>query len=96
MARAVLESAAYELQWALAGIMEAGLPVDRLWMVGGAARSPYWPNILANVTGVPINLPQYDNWPALGGAVLAGVGCGVYESTVPTTAGFIMNRGLWR
>jgi xylulokinase len=80
MARAVLESAAYELQWALSGTIEAGLPMERLWMVGGAARSPYWPNILANVTGVPINLPQYDNWPALGGAVLAGVGCGVYDS----------------
>ncbi len=80
MARAVLESAAFELRWALESIQQAGLPVERLWMTGGAAQSPHWPSVLANVTGVPISLPQYDNWPALGSAVLAGVGIGAFES----------------
>lgn len=78
MARAVLESAAFELRWALEPIRNAGLPVEQLRMVGGAANSPYWPAILADVTGIPIRLPQYDNWPALGGAVLAGVGIGAF------------------
>jgi sugar (pentulose or hexulose) kinase len=52
----------------------AGLPVAQLWMVGGAAQSPYWPQILADITNLPIQLPQYDAWPALGAAILAGVG----------------------
>ncbi len=80
MARAVLESAAFELRWALESIQQAGLPVERLWMTGGAAQSPHWPSILADVTGVPLSLPQYDNWPALGSAVLAGTGIGLFES----------------
>ncbi len=79
MARAILESAAFELRWALDPIRKAGLPIERLWMVGGAAQSPHWPRILADVTGIPIRLPQYDNWPALGTAVLAGVGIGAFE-----------------
>ena len=80
MARAVMESAAFELRWALAAIEQAGMPVDKLWMVGGAAQSPHWPAILANATGRSICLPQYDNWPALGAAILAGIGVGVFES----------------
>jgi xylulokinase len=80
MARAIMEGAAFELRWALEAIRQAGLPVDRLWMVGGAAQSPYWPGILANASNVPICLPRYDNWPALGAAILAGTGIGIFES----------------
>jgi xylulokinase len=80
MARAVMEGAAFELRWALDHIRQAGMPIKRLWMVGGAAQSPIWPNIIANVTGVPLALPQYKHWPALGAAILAGVGAGVFET----------------
>lgn len=80
MARAVMESAAFELRWALEPVLAAGLPIERLWMVGGAARSPFWPAILADVTGLPIRLPDYDNWPALGAALLAGHGLGAFAS----------------
>jgi xylulokinase len=80
MSWAVLECAAFELRWALEAIQRAGLPVERLWMVGGAAQSSHWPAVLANVTAVPINLPQYDYWPALGAAVLAGVGIKAFDS----------------
>jgi xylulokinase len=80
MSWAVLEGAAFELRWALENIQRAGLPVERLWMVGGAAQNPHWPAVLANVTAVPISLPQYEFWPALGAAVLAGVGVKAFDS----------------
>ncbi|MAT41189.1 MAG: hypothetical protein CL609_02530 [Anaerolineaceae bacterium] len=79
MARAIMESAAYELRWALERVTAANIPIRKLWMVGGAAQSPLWPTILANVTRIPIQLPQYDNWPALGAAILAGCGVGVFK-----------------
>jgi xylulokinase len=80
LARAVLESAAFELRWALELIRQAGTPIERLWLVGGAAQSPVWPNIIANITGLSLCLPQYKHWPALGAAILAGVGAGVFET----------------
>lgn len=80
MARAIMESAAYELRWALDGIVRAGIPIERLWMVGGAARSSVWPAVLADVSGIPVLLPDYDNWPALGAAILAGYGAGFFET----------------
>lgn len=80
MSRAVLEGAAYELRWALENIRQAGLPVDHLWVVGGATRSPVWPQILADVGRVPISLSQYTHWPALGAAILAGSGTGSFKT----------------
>lgn len=79
MAWAIMESAGFELRWVLEALRSSQMPVERLWMVGGAADSPHWPAILANITGVPIRLPAYDNWPALGAALLAGVGVGIYD-----------------
>ncbi len=88
MARAVMEGAAYELRWALEPIRRAGMPVEQMWMIGGAAQSPLWPSILADVTGVPLSLPQYGHWPAVGAAILAGLGAGAFESLAVAQARF--------
>ncbi len=88
MARAILESAGFELRWALEALRKAQMPLDRLWMVGGAANSPHWPGILANITGLPIHLPAYDQWPALGAALLAGVGVGLFANIAAGLAHF--------
>jgi len=80
LARAVMESAGFELRWALEPVLDAGIPVEKLWMVGGAAQSEIWPSILSNITGIPICIPDYDQWPVLGAAILAGVGTGVYQN----------------
>jgi len=88
MARAVLEGAAFELRWALDHIRQAGIPVERLWMIGGAAQSLLWPSIVADVVGVPLVLPQPAHWPAVGAAILAGVGAGAFETLAAGTAHF--------
>lgn len=80
MARAVLEGAAYEVRWALDHIREAEIPVDALWMIGGATRSSLWPQIIADVTQLPVTLPASKDWPAVGAAILAGAGVGVFDS----------------
>jgi xylulokinase len=82
MARAIMEGAAFELRWALEQVLSANIPIEKLSMVGGAAQSPLWPQILANVTGIPICLPEYDHWPALGAAILAGYGIGAFTNLI--------------
>lgn len=88
MGRAIMEGAAFELRWALEKIRQAKLPVERLWLVGGATRSPLWPSILADVSGVPFSVAEYTHWPALGAAILAGVGAGVFDSVEAGLAHF--------
>jgi xylulokinase len=78
MSRALLEGCAYEVRWALDELRAAGIPVEDLWLAGGANRSPVWPQILSDACGVPIQLASYANWAALGGAILAGLGIGAY------------------
>ncbi len=80
MARALLEGCAFEVRWALDQLAVNGLPTDQLWIAGGASASPVWPQILADVTNVPIVLADYANWAALGAAVLAGSGIGAFVS----------------
>jgi xylulokinase len=88
VARALMEGAAYELRQALEQIRCAGMPIQRMWMTGGAAQSPLWSAILADVTGVPLVLPQYKYWPAVGAAILAGLGGGAFESLAAAQARF--------
>jgi xylulokinase len=80
MGRAVLEGTAYEVRWGVENIRRAGLPVEQLFLVGGATRSLLWTQILADVVGVPLSVSTYTRWPALGAAILAGAGAGVFRS----------------
>lgn len=78
--RSVLEGVAYGLRDSF-GILDAmGVPITQVRASGGGARSELWRQIQADVTGhdhVTINI---DEGPALGVALLAGVGAGVYPS----------------
>ncbi len=80
MSRAILEGCAFEVRWFLEDLRTAGLAVDELRVSGGATGSPIWPQILADVGDVPIVVASYSSWAALGAAVLAGWGAGVYAS----------------
>jgi xylulokinase len=80
MCRSILEGCAFEVRWALDELRSAGIPVKELWLAGGANRSPVWPQILADVCGLPLQVAGYADWAALGGAILAGWGIGAYPS----------------
>lgn len=80
LTRAIMESAACEVRWSLERLRAAGMAMDQIWMIGGAAHSPHWPEIVASLTGVSVILTHYSHGPALGAAILAGVGLGVYPN----------------
>lgn len=90
MARAVMEGTAFELLWSIAEIRDRGLSVDELTMVGGAAESPLWPQIVADITGLPVVVPAGRQAAARGAAILAGIGAGVFADVA---AGFAAFRG---
>lgn len=57
-----------------------GGDMNRLVMVGGPTKSPIWPQILANVLGHTIRIPTTGaHAGALGAAILAGVGAGIFS-----------------
>jgi autoinducer 2 (AI-2) kinase len=46
---------------------------------GGAAKSPLWCQILSDVLGLPVKVPVVKEATALGTAILAGYGAGIYS-----------------
>jgi autoinducer 2 (AI-2) kinase len=58
----------------------SGVDNDTLVFAGGASKGFLWPQILADVTGKRVRIPKVREATALGGAMAAGVGAGVYES----------------
>lgn len=77
MARALCEGIAYEVRWALDALAASQMLPTRMWMAGGATQSAFWPQLIADVTGVPVLVAPNANWPARGAAILAGVGAGL-------------------
>jgi xylulokinase len=79
MNQAVLEGVAYGLRDSLEIVRSLGIPVERSKICGGGARSGVWKKILTNVLNVTLEVPEADEGPSLGGAMLAAVGCGVFR-----------------
>ncbi|MEH6811577.1 MAG: autoinducer-2 kinase [Motiliproteus sp.] len=53
---------------------------DHIVFAGGASKGFLWPQILADVTGKPVRIPKVTEATALGGAMAAAVGIGLYDS----------------
>jgi xylulokinase len=79
--QAALEASCFSLRANLAWV-EEHLPVtvDRVRALGGAVRNPVWVQMKADLTGREIEVIDLPEAAALGAAVLAGVGAGVYPS----------------
>ena len=77
LARAVMEGVAFRTAQML-----AQFPVtpsrEGLILAGGAAKSPVWSQILADITGISLRIPETPDLACVGAAILAGVGCGLY------------------
>ena len=80
MTLAVLEGVAFALRDCLEAAKKNGVKIERTKLCGGGAKSPLWRKIIANVMDMPVDIPQTEQGPSYGGAMLAMVGCGEYRS----------------
>ncbi|MFY9175755.1 MAG: xylulokinase [Caldicoprobacterales bacterium] len=80
MTQAMMEGVAFGIRDSYEIAKSLGIKVERTKMCGGGAKSPLWRRILANVLNLKVDILEAEEGPALGGAMLAAVGCGVYSS----------------
>ena len=78
MTQAVLEGVAFGLRDSLEVAKSLGIQIGRTKICGGGAKSPLWRKIIANVMNLKVDIIESEEGPALGGAMLAAVGCGEY------------------
>lgn len=80
MTQAVLEGVAFALRDSLEVAKSLGIPITRTKICGGGAKSPLWCKMIANILNLKVDKIESEEGPALGAAMLAAVGCGVYDS----------------
>ena len=56
------------------------IEITEIVFAGGASKGTLWPQILADVTGCTIKIPKVTEATALGAAMSAGVGAGIFSS----------------
>lgn len=81
MVRAIMEGLAYETRRQM-GFMEhgTGIPISEVRMYGGSARSDLWNQVFTDILGVRLCTTETVETTALGAAVCAAAGAGIYPS----------------
>jgi len=79
--RAMVEGLNYQvLDIVLALKTGLGISPNRLVAVGGATRNQFLMQNKADITGLPIEVPEVEEATTLGAAILAGIGIGLYQN----------------
>lgn len=76
--RAALEGVAFALRAAIEKVAEMGLRYEEYRLIGGGAKSSLWSQIVGNVLGQPLLLPQEQD-AAYGAALITGVAVGLLD-----------------
>ncbi|MCV9961629.1 carbohydrate kinase [Pararhizobium sp. BT-229] len=78
LVRAVLEGVAFGHRQHIETMRLAGAVFNEAVLSGGGSRSLIWPQIFADVLGVPVSVARSRETGALGAAIAAGTGVGVF------------------
>lgn len=79
--KGLLEGVTYYFREGLDHLARAGIAIEEYRVTGGGARSDAWLQIKADILGRPLARPRITEAGALGAAILAGLGAGVFSST---------------
>jgi len=78
--RSILEGVSFSLKNCLDLIEDMNVNIDDIRVSGGGAESSVWRQILADIFGYSLTTVKASEGGALGVAILAGVGAGIYDS----------------
>jgi glycerol kinase len=81
LARATLESIAYQSRDLVEAMAHAGQPIEQLKVDGGATQNTFLMQFQSDILGIPIEVATVQETTALGAAYLAGLGVGVWRDT---------------
>lgn len=80
MLRAVMEGVSYSLRDCVEVFREMKININDMMACGGGGSSPLWRSMLADLYNCPVKTLASKEGPALGVALLASVGAGIYSS----------------
>ncbi len=80
LTQAVLEGVAFAIRDSFEVAKGLGIDIRRSKICGGGAKSPLWKTTMAYVLNIQLDVPESEQGPGMGGAMLAMVACGRYSS----------------
>ena len=90
--RAVMEGVSCSLTDCLQVLCEMQVGIDEMMACGGGAKSPIWRQMLADMFGCNVSTITSEEGPALGVAILAGVGTGIFQDVPTACRAFIEKK----
>jgi L-xylulokinase len=87
--RAIYEGVVFGHKWHVDRLMRFRSPAAVIRLAGGAARSPVWSQIFADVMQTPVEIPCGSELGALGAAIAAAVAIGCYSSYEEAVAAMV-------
>jgi xylulokinase len=74
-----MEGVGFSILASIRLIRELGGTLDEIILTGGIAKSSLWLQIIADITGLGISLPEETEGAPFGSAIVAGLGTGVFS-----------------
>jgi len=87
--KGILEGTTYYLKECTQTLPSAGIQIHDYRAVGGGSKSDAWIQLSADILGAPFVRPRVTEAGALGAAILAGVGAGVFASVEQGVAALV-------
>jgi len=86
--RSILEALTFCLREDIEFLEEYGMELSRIRSIGGGAKSDFWLQMKADVTGLPVDRPAFTEAAVMGAAMLAAAGAGAFSSTEESVSAF--------
>jgi xylulokinase len=83
--RAIVEGVTFALRDSIEIMKGLGARMEQVRLIAGGAKSPFWRQAVADIFGLQIAIPKNTEGAAMGAAILAGVGVGVFGDFFETT-----------
>ena len=80
LVQAVMEGVAFAIRDSVEVARSMGIVINTSKICGGGVKSKLWQRIFANVLNCELEIPVSEQGPGMGGAMLAMVTCGEYDS----------------
>lgn len=80
MTQSVLEGVSFAIRDCFEAAKKQGIYIKSSMICGGGAKSRLWCKMLSSVLDIPLALPQTEQGPSYGGAMLAAVAAGRFKS----------------
>lgn len=85
VSRAIFEGITLETRLILSSMERSGIKINQIRVTGGGAKSKFWLQLKADITGKTVVVPTVTEASLLGSALLIGLGLGIYHNLQDAT-----------